>query len=126
MHKETVYQVKFMSPGAFVADTSMQDVASPDPRLVKWPDNAYAFTLTQREDVVDGDERYKGRHHRIGGLYYHPDSKVETAEQVGSNPAATRILIGNIRNWGWKHIVWSRWGNWPQGFDPALDVVLPK
>ena len=39
-------------------------------------------------------------------------------------PRATPILISNMECNDWKQIIWTRWGNWPQPFDPATAEVL--
>ena len=124
MHKETVVYVTFLSPGSIVADQWTRDVESLDPYTVDWPDRAYAFTMHTREDVVDGAARYKGVPARVGPVYYHPDSKVETLEEVRINPNAGDILVSNMECNRWGRVVWSRWGNWPQPFEAEKAVVL--
>lgn len=124
MRKETVVYVTFLSPGSIVAAQWTKDVESLDPYAVDWPDRAYAFTMHTREDVVDGDTRYKGTPTRVGPVYYHPDSKVETLEEVRINPNAGSILISNMECNRWDRVVWSRWGNWPQPFEVEKAVVL--
>lgn len=125
MHKRTVHFVIFEAPGSFVAESFKREVAGPDPHAVEWPENAYAFRLFRREDVVDGDDAYIGKSVQIGKLYYHPDSKVETLTEARENPKATPTLISNMECNGWEQIVWSRWGNWPQPFEAADAEVLP-
>jgi hypothetical protein len=124
MNKETVYYARFWSPGSFVAEDWTKPISTPDPRKVEWPDRAYAFSIHKREDVVDGDKRYKGKPEQIGPLYYHPDSKVESLAEVRKNRKATDILISNMECNGWKQMVWTRWGNWPQPFEPERMEVL--
>ena len=61
-------------------------------------------------------------------MYYHPDSKVEDLKEVEQNPNATDTLIRNIKNNGWDRIIWTRWGNWPQPFNPTkitLTLIAP-
>lgn len=124
MEKKTVYFVNFWSPGTFVADSWTQEVKSDDPKSVVWPERAYAFTMNKRIDVVDGKKVYKGESKQIGPTYYHPESKVENINQVKKNKNATPILVSNMEFNGWKEIIWSRWGNWPQPFDKKKSVVL--
>lgn len=126
MDKVTVFTVTFYAPGSFVAETWSREVAGPEPEAVEWPENAYAFRMSMREDVLDGPQRYKGPSHDLGPMYYHPDSKVETAEQVQANPKATRTLLDNMRCNGWHALIWTRWGNWPQPFDADQMAVLPR
>jgi hypothetical protein len=124
MEKITTHYVTFESPGSFVAESWKQAVAGPDPRKVEWPENAYAFRLFKREDVIDGGKVYTGKSEQIGKLYYHPDSVVQSLDEARANPKATPVLISNMECNHWDQIVWTRWGNWPQPFDPATTEVL--
>lgn len=125
MKKEIKRWATFWAPGSFVGENWQVDVASMDPYAIVWPDRAYAVVLCEREDIVDGQTRYRGDV-KGGELmwYYHPDSKVETLEQVKANPKATRTLISNMECNRWDKIIWTRWGNWPQRFDAKTMVVL--
>lgn len=126
MHKRTVHYAAFEARGVFIGESWKHDVAGPDPQQVEWPENAYAFCLFRREDVIDGDDTYTGKSVQIGKTYYHPDSKVETLAEVRVNPKATPILVSNMECNGWEQIVWSRWGDWPQRFDAAESEVLAR
>ena len=126
MRVVTNLYVTFYYPGLIVADTSTKKVGSTDPNLVEWPENAYSFQMYQREDVVEGDKVYKGEPKAIGKMCYHPDSSVESLASVRKNRPNERTLIANMEGNHWGHIIWSRWGNWPQPFDPNESVVLPK
>ena len=124
MEKRTVYFATFWRPGSFFGESWTRDLSSLDPNAVEWPDEAYAFSLHKRQDVVDGDEVFRGKAKQVGGLYYHPDSAVETLAQAKKNPKATKTLIQNMEGNKWTHIAWTRWGTWPQAFDLKEDVVL--
>ncbi|MFA5377510.1 MAG: hypothetical protein WC455_17295 [Dehalococcoidia bacterium] len=124
MKKQIKRFVTFWTPGIIVAESTVKEVGSLDPNLVKWPENAYAFQFSEREDVVDGEKKYRGTEKDVGPLYYHPDSRVETLAQVKKNPRATATLISNMECNGYKKIIWSRWGNWPQPFDDKKTMVL--
>lgn len=128
MERKLVRYLCFSAPGSFVANQWTVEVAGnfEADNFDGWPDNAYAFTLHERLDIVDGDSVFRGDPKQIGPTYYHPDSKVEDYEAVSKNPTATEILLSNMRYNGWSHIVWSRWGNWPQPFDPDESIVLEK
>jgi hypothetical protein len=126
MKRQTVRVAQFWSPGVIVAEAWSKEVASLDPYAVEWPDSAYAFTLHEREDVVEGETRYTGKGHQVGPIYYHPDSKIESLEEVERNPKASAILVSNMRCNNWSHVVWTRWGNWPQPFDAKLHAVLER
>ena len=124
MRKVTKYFVRFWRPGLLVGEDWENYVGSLDPAEIEWPKDAYAFTLHEREDVVDGDQTFKGTSRQVGPTYYHPDSRVETLEEVKRNPKASRILVQNMECNGWTAIIWSRWDNWPQAFDPEKDLIL--
>lgn len=125
MNKQIVYWVRFYSPGSIVNNEwSIDQKNQPKPEDIEWPDNAYCFTINKRVDVIDGDKVYKGEPEQIGPIYYHPDSKVETLDEVNQNPNATDILVRNMECNDWEKIIWSRWNNWPQPFDPSKHVVM--
>lgn len=124
MKKELKRFVTFLAPGAFVGESWTQDIESADPMEVTWPTNAYAFTMHEREDVVDGETRYSGKAVQIGPMYYHPDSKIETLEEVKRNPRRGSSLVGNMECNEWDRVIWTRWGNWPQPFRGGEVEVL--
>lgn len=127
MQKQKKYWIRFWVPGSFVAEEIIRHCeALPTPEQVEFPDNAYAFTLHEREDIVDGEQTYTGEAKRVGPTYYHPNSVVETLEEVKKNPNATSTLISNMEGNGWRQIVWSRWGNWPQPFEADSIKVLVR
>lgn len=124
MKKQTIHYVVFWAPGSFVAEEWSRDVPSDDPRKVEWPGNAYAFRMFRREDVIDGDKKYRGQPEQLGPVYYHPDSAVQSLEEAQANPKASEVLISNMKCNGWKQIIWTRWMTWPQPFDPEKVAVL--
>lgn len=124
MKKDIVHYVEFFSPGAFFGESWTVDIKDIDPKGIKWPANAYAFQIYEREDVVEGKKRYEGTPIKVGPMYYHPNSKVESLDEVRRNPKASKTLISNMKSNEWSHIIWSRWGNWPQPFDSKHHKVL--
>lgn len=124
MEKVTKRFARFWSPGSFTAETFTREGVEKD--SVEWPDNAYAVSFHERDYVIDGAETYVGAERQIGPTYYHPDSKVETLEEVKLNPNATRILISNMECNRWERMIWSRWGNWPQPFDASKHAILAR
>ena len=133
MYKKTKYWIKFYSPGTIMTNPVCISVSSEwniecaenqKPEDVKFPENAYAFTMHVKNDIVSDETTYKGDVEQIGPIYYHPDSTVETLEQVEKNQKATDILKNNMKYNDWDKIIWSRWGNWPQPFDSGKHMVL--
>ena len=111
--------------GSFCANDWTVPVESADPLAVKWPDNAYAFTLHERTDVINGPEKFIGEARQIGPMYYHPDSKIKTlAEVMAAARHDDRILISNMRGNKWDAVIYSRWGNWPQPYDADKVCIL--
>ena len=100
-------------------------VALADPAAVVWPENAYAFTLHERVDVLDGPERFEGKPQQIGPTCYHPDSKVMTEAQIAAKgDPRNSILLNNMRINKWPSVIYSRWGNWPQPYEADKVRVL--
>jgi len=126
VRKETKYFVEYLSPGLIVAEDWRKEIDSLEPHTIKWPANAYCFRLFEREDVIDEDKIYEGKERQVGPTYYHPKSKIETLAEVEKNPQASSTLISNMRCNKRDKIVWSRWGNWPQPFNPKEDCVLSR
>lgn len=125
MDRVTVRYVRFLSPGSFVANDWEAPVDSADPLAVRRPENAYAFTMHERVDVLDGSETFKGAPRQIGPTYYHPDSKIRTlAEVMAAARHDDRILISNMRGNKWDAVIYSRWGNWPQPYEAGRTVIL--
>lgn len=124
MDKSTAYYATFFGQGTFVAETWKADLTSDNPFSVKWPENAYAFTIHRRDDVTVDGKVYRGEPQQIGPMYYHPDSKVEDLGEVTANPRATEVLIDNMRINEWPLLIWTRWGTWPQPFDADAMQIL--
>lgn len=126
MKKATHFVVTFFCPGTLFAESYEREVVSSDPYKVEFPENAYCFQIHSREDVIDGATVYRGSPIQIGPTYYHPDSKVETIAQAQNNKKSSTTLLDNMRYNKWEHIVWSRYGNWPQPYVPGDHIVLEK
>lgn len=128
MRKHTKHWITFYAPGLFVGKGwEKKCKKNIRPQDVEWPNNAYAFTLHKRIDVIEGTDRFKGEPSQIGPTYYHPDSRIETLDEVKRNPNATKILISNMESLHWSHIIWLRGGeDRPQPFNNKEDEVLNK
>jgi len=121
MRTSTEFIAVYFYAGTICANTSETVFNSlEEVTLADWPNGAYAYKLYQQDSVMDAGKgkAYRGDRTEVDGkVHYHPDSKVETIEQVRNNPKASEILISNIERNGWDSIVWTRYGNWPQPFD---------
>lgn len=125
MTKTIKYFARFLSPGSFVSNEWLVGINGIDPYSIEWPENAYAFTLHKRAEIMEeGGTLFVGNMEQIGPMYFHPDSVVESLEEVYKNPKKTETLISNMIGNGWSHIVWSRWGNWPQPFEAGKHEKL--
>lgn len=119
------YWLTFWAPGTIVGESWNKKLTEfPDVKKVEWPDNAYAFTVWQREDLFVDGTRYQGDPEQIGPMYYHPKSKIETLEEVKKNPYKGFALVRNMECNHWDKIIWTRWGNWPQPYDGEKMIVL--
>ena len=120
MRTSTEFIVVYFYAGTICANTSEKLFNSREEiTSAEWPNGVYAYKLYQQDIVQDTDtgKLYRGDRTEVDGkIHYHPDSKVETLEQVRHNPNATGILISNMECNGWDSIVWTRYGNWPQPF----------
>lgn len=125
--RSTRHFIRFFSPGMIVANTKMVrvDGGRPDPETVEFPDGAYAFEIVEQDVVTDGDDEFLGASKSIGPVYYHPDSKIETLDEVRQNHPDETILISNMETNGYDRIVFSRDGHWAQFFDPDKAAILP-
>lgn len=125
MDRVTTRFVRFYAPGSFVANDWTETVDTLEPLAVKWPDRAYAFTLHERIDVMDGPETFTGKARQIGPTYYHPDSKVLTQAEVAARcDSRDSILLANMRCNKWDAVIYSRWGNWPQPYEAGKCEIL--
>jgi hypothetical protein len=124
MKKSTEWFARFYFSGAFIADTVDLPISGDDPYAVHWPEGAYAFTIHSQDLVIDGDDVYRKEKKRVGPMYYHPHSEVQALEQVINDSRATKTLVQNMKHNQWSHIVWSRFGDWPQPYVDGEHVVL--
>ena len=125
MDRVTVRYVRFLSPGSFCANDWTVPTDSADPLAVEWPENAYAFTMHERVDVIDGPETFKGKENQIGPVYYHPDSRLLTAAEIAAKgDPRDSILLYNMRCNNWPTAIYLRWGNWPQPYEADKVRVL--
>lgn len=121
--------VRFFSPGSFCEDDWVIEVdPSTRPQDVIWPERAHAFTMYTINTIVrDGTEYHSGQIpvSPDNPRYYHPDSKIVTLEELEKRAdPADKTLIWNMRTNKWPDVIYTRWGNWPQPYEPNKVVVL--
>jgi hypothetical protein len=106
MQKVTKRYLRFYYPGLIFSDSSDVEVEYDFPQTAVWPKNAFAYRRVTRSDIIECSETFRGKE-ETGPLVYHPDSKLESLEQVRLNPKATECLISNMEVNGWNKIVWT-------------------
>jgi len=91
-----------------------------------WPHHAHSFQIYGQTDVHDNKEIYRGDTKKIGFLYYHPDSRIESLEEIRQHPEDTGGLLSQMEYKDWKQIVWTRKEPWETvlSFDPETDRIL--
>lgn len=125
--KQTKYQVVFYIPGIIVAETVTREYKKlPKPHEVEIPDNAYAFVIFRRTDIVEYGETFMGNAKQIGKTYYHSDSLVTNLKQTKQHKNATSTLIKNMEINGWNRVIWNRWGYWPQPYNANEIEILQR
>lgn len=124
MIKNTKYWAEFYHVGFFFAGRSSQAVEFPNCELIKkWPDSAYCYRFYKQDEIIEGNKVFKGEVEQVGLTYYHPESQVKNLEQVKKDPN-NQILASNMKSNGWKYVIFSRFGNFPQPFDPNKDMIV--
>ena len=122
--KETKYWVTFYTPNILVADTwNVEYDKLPEPNSVEFPENAYAFVIYKREDIVEGETRYRGETEQVGKMYYHPDSEIKKFEEI-PDCQPNEILRKNMECNNWDAVIYTRWGNWAQPYDKEEVEIL--
>ena len=124
MKSEVKMYVEFYFPGIFVSESSIKEINSLDPKLIEWPKHAFAFKLFKREEATINGKTLRGDMEAVSGMYYTPDSKVETLEEVKESHPQERILISNMTYNDWNKIVWI--GNNAQPFNDEKDAIWSK
>lgn len=124
--RRTKHWVTFYSPGSIVSNH--WDRAYDKPVVaseVEWPKEAYAFSIHRRNDIIEEGTVYRSKALQVGRTYYHPDSRIESLDDVRFLSPKNKVLINNMESNKWSHVIWSRWGNWPQPFDATKSCILP-
>lgn len=114
--------VEFLYAGSFTADYRTEEVGHADPALIEVPDGAYAFRFFDIREIDDGGTVL--RSDRLNkSMTFYPDGVLATVEQAREMPNS-QILVSNMEGNGWPAVVFSRYGNFPQPFNPAKDLII--
>lgn len=118
------YRLCFMHPGLFVGETSRVDCGESEPDLttIEWPESAYAVQVEVTHFAAVNGETYT--RNETGKLYYHPDSKIATVDEVRARRPNETTLIANMECNKWDRVIWTRHDRWPQPFDPERMEIL--
>lgn len=123
------FTVRFCSPkdGRPVQEL-VREASGSDPYAVgAWPSWAQSFTIHERvEEIVEDGEPRTIQERQVGPTYHHQDCKAETAHEVTHNPNCHTFLLSKIRVRGWTMVLWNRWRDGIQAFNPGADVVLDR
>lgn len=125
MKKTKETYLEFMYPGVITAEYSQKKVEGREPKKLEWPDGAYAAQYFDIYTIEDEGHVYKTRRENLSPLYYKPDAKVMTVEDVEREMPNEKILISNMKCNKWDKVVFSRFGDrysWPQVF--SKDCVI--
>jgi len=118
------YALEFFYVASVVAHVSRVPVpSSPEPESVQFPNGSYAFRIMHRKTVSIDEERLKTDWKNTGPIYYHPDSVLKTRDEIEHIPG-NETLLSNMKCSNWPAVVYTRYGNWPQPFDPERVVIL--
>jgi len=126
MNVERRKYVEFLYPGAFVNETSVEEVKDRDIDKLKIPDNAFGFRffdVLENKTIVD-DEFVKMTSDRINKspMHYY-GGQVYTKEDVIREVPNNEILLKNMESNDWDKIVKTRMGNF-QPFEKT-DIFIP-
>lgn len=115
--------VEFLFARSFTADYQTEEVGHADPALVSVPDGAYAFRFFDIREADDNGVLLRSARLNLSKTFYYGGT-LKTLDEVRLMPDS-RILASNMECNGWPAVVFSRYGNWPQPFDPKHVVIIP-
>jgi len=92
-------------------------------RDMKWPQSTFAFQIYKQTSFSCKIRVYTGNPVKVGPLYYHPDSRIETLEEFKKNPKADSFLISRMEENKCKMVVWTRF-NKAFNYESYKDRVL--
>jgi hypothetical protein len=124
MNKTDIRYTEYYSPGRVIADTWLENGSGFD-----WPKNAYAYQVWEHSEIRYGGVVYRSEPRRCGKLIYHPDSRITTYEELQAGKTGLDVgsaLLHNMKCNEWSAVIWTRWGTFPQPWDPeTMEIEEP-
>ena len=118
-----VMYVEYLHAGSFFSETTTKVTNTNCVNTIKsyLPNGAFGFRFYEREVQVINNEELKGSPKNYSGWHY-VGVKL-SLEDVKYKHPDKRILISNMENNGYSHVVFTKFGQFiPVG---SKDVVLP-
>lgn len=108
------HYVKFFYPGAFVAETEVEEVKSRDAQKIKVPEGSYGFRFFDRQEITAENENHepetlRGKPKNYSGMFYF--GRIMTLDDVKREMPDATILISNMETNNWDKVVKTRMGN---------------
>ena len=118
------HYVEFFYPGAFMSESSTQEVTSRDALQVDAPKDCFGYRFFDRQEIVAEDgEVLMGSPKNHSGIHYF--GEVKTLEDIkNERPDPTGCLERNMESNGWNKVVKTRRGNY-QPFREQ-DILVSK
>ena len=124
MKTTTRHFVTFFYAGRVVADSQTEEIRHADPSAVVVPARSYAFRLHDIREITDDDGVVLRSDLLNRSKTFWPGGVLKTLDEV-RREQGSRILVENMECNGWPSVVFSRFGSWPQPFDPATAEIIP-
>lgn len=108
-----VKYVKFLYPGTFFNEESLEVRTTDDPNAIEIPKGAYAFCFLERTEVEQDGEKLLGSFERDDRTFYVPGGRVLTLAEIkaGAIEGDCDILISNMEINGWDRVIETNRGN---------------
>lgn len=102
--------VEYLIPGSFFAESETKKVSSRDISKLKVPDYAFGFQFFDITSTQVDGEKLEGRPKNFSKRYLLAEEVLDQ-EGVKKKIPDNDVLLSNMRNNGYKHVVKTRRGN---------------